>query len=284
MQRSPCTLHAVNCFKAPCGKVLPRIAARTARAGLDLKPVASGAALDAAAAVCQGQAAAAIVPRDAIAQIAHQPSCLGRYDAVGRPLYPYYAFLVVRADASFRSLDDLAKYGRAIAAGVEGSGGQITLGFLLRSNPVWQRTAAVTNDDAAIALERIADGSIGGFFAMETLDSELIDRVRLMADTRGKPLYTFIDVRPGADFSWAGDGGGHCLYRLTALDFGGRSPVTTVSVDAVMLLGRAFRDAHARSGPPAAEALAFAIDAAQSAILADMKSPGDWRPVATSCQ
>jgi hypothetical protein len=281
---APVVLHVAcgELFKAPCGKVLPRIAARTAQAGLDLKPVQSGGALDTAATVCQGQAAAAIVPRDAIAQLAHQPACLGRYDAVGRPLYPYYAFLVVRAGAPFRSLNDLAS-GRTIAAGPEGSGGQITLGFLLRSNAAWQQAITVTNDDAATALNRIADGSLDGLFAMATLDSELIDRVRLREDARGKPMYTFIDIRPGADFWRAGDGAGHCLYRLTALDFGGPAPVTTVSGDAVLMLGRGFRDTHARSGPLAADALASAIDASQAGILGDLKSPGDWRPAGTSC-
>jgi hypothetical protein len=284
----PVTLHVAcgELFKSPCARVLPRIAAQTTQAGLDLKPAASGGALATAAAVCQGQAAAAIVPRDAMAGIGHEPACFGRYDFVGRSLYPYYAFLVMKAGTSFRSLDDLANAGRqfVIAVGPEGSGGQITFGFLLRSNPLWQRVVAVTNDDAATALDRLADGSIDGLFTMETFDSELLDRVRTTGDGRGKPLYTFIDVRPGTEFSRTGDGGGHCLYRLTALDFGGPLPVATVSVDAVLMLGRTFHDAHARGGPPASEVLATAIDAARAGILADLKSPGDWRPVATSCQ
>ena len=285
---APVTLQVAcgELFKVPCAKVLPKIAARTAPAGLDLRPMESGGALDTAAAVCQGQAAAAIVPRDVAAQIARQPSCLNRYDVVGRPLYPYYALLVVRADASFRSLDDPASdfHRWRIATGAEGSGGQIAFGFLLGSSPLWQRDVAVTADDAATALQRIADGSIDGFFTVETLDSDLVDRVRLTSDTRGKPLYRFVDIRPGKDFSRIGDGAGHCVYRMTALDFGGRSPVTTVSEDAVMLLGRGFRDAHARSGPRAADALASAIDAAQAAILGDTKSLGGWRPTTTSCQ
>lgn len=285
---APITVHVAcgELYRAPCGKVLPRIAARTARSGLDLRPVESGGSLAAAAAVCQGQTAAAIVPRDAIAQLAHQPACQGRYDVVGRPLYPYYAFLVVRDDAPFRSLDEMASDGRRreIAAGAEGSGGQVTLEFLLRSNPAWQRAIAVTGDDAVTAFDRIAGGSIDGFFTTEALDSDLIDQVRLRADGQGKPLYRFIDVSPGTDFFRVGDGGGHCVYRLTALDFGGPSPVTTVSVDAVLMLGRGFRDAHARSGPRASDALASAIEYTQAAILVDMKSPGDWRPAGTSCQ
>jgi hypothetical protein len=285
---APVTLHVAcgELFDPACGKVLPRIAAQIARGGLVLKPVESGRARDTVASVCQDQAAAAIVQRDAIVELAHDPACKGRYDVIRRSLYPYYGFLVVRADTPFRSLDDLASDGRTarIAAGPEGSGGQITLGFLLRSNAVWQRAIAVTDDSAVASLGRIADGSIDGVFFTETLDSELITRIRLRADARGKPLYRFIDVRPEAEFSRIGDGEGHCLYRITGLDFGGPAPVTTVSVDAVMMLGRAFRDAHARGGPRAADALASAIDANQAAVLAETKSPGDWRPAATSCQ
>ena len=51
-----------------------------------------------------------------------------------------------------------------------------------------------------------------------------------------------------------------------------------------MILARASRDAHAKGGPRASDALAAAIDAVEPAILADMKSPSDWRPVATACQ
>jgi hypothetical protein len=93
-----------------------------------------------------------------------------------------------------------------------------------------------------------------------------------------------VEIRPPPELFRLGDGNGHCLYRLTALDFGGAEPVTTVSTDAVLMLGRVFRDAHARGGPRAADALASAVEASRAAILADMKSPGDWRPPTTSCQ
>jgi hypothetical protein len=283
---APIALHVAcgELFNAPCGKVLPRIAARIAPMGIDLRPVQSGGALDTVAAVCQGQAAAAIAPTDVLAQLAYQPACLGRYDVIGRPLYPLYAFLVARAGATFRSLEDLASDGRdaTIAAGADGSGGQITLGALLKSNPPRQRAITITNDDAPATLERIADGSIDGFFAVESLDSPLINQVRMSTDARGEPLYKFIDVRPGTNLPRADDG--RCVYRLTALDFGGTAPVTTVSVDAVMILGRAFRGVHARGGPLAPDALASAIDATRAAILADMKSSADWRPAGSSCQ
>jgi hypothetical protein len=253
---------------------------------VDLKPAAGGIPSDTVTAVCDGHAAAAIVQHDAIALIGRQPPCRGHFDLVGQPLYPYYAFLIVRADIPFRQFDEMSgdKRRRVIMAGAEGTGGQITLGFLLRSDPALKRSINVAMGDPDVGLQGVADGSIDGFFAVEPLDSDMISRARRRTDAHGKPLYSFIDIRPPPEFFRTGDGGGNCLYRLAALDFGGTEPVTTVSLDAVMLIGHTFHDAHARGGPRAADALASAIDAAQTAILADTKSPSDWRPAGTSCQ
>jgi hypothetical protein len=269
-----------------CAEVLPRLAVRAAQSGVALKPAAGGIPSDAVTAVCFGQAAAAIVQHDAIPLIGRQQPCLGHFDLVGRPLYPYYAFLIVRADSPFRELDELAgnKRRRVIMAGAEGTGGQITLGFLLRSNPTLQRSINVAMGDPEVGLLRVADGTIDGFFAVEPLNSDMIDHVRRRIDAHGVPLYTFLDIRPQPEFFRIGDGSGHCIYRLTALDFGGAEPVTTVSLDAVMLIGRSYHDAHARGGPGVAETLASAIDAAQSAILAATKSPAEWHGADTSCQ
>ena len=271
---------------ASCAKVLPRIAVRAAQSGVDLKPTAGGIPTDTITAVCDGHAAVAIVQHDAIALIGRQPPCRGHFDLVGQPLYPYYAFLIVRADIPFRQFDEMSgdKRRHVIMAGAEGTGGQITLGFLLRSNPSLKRSISVAMGDPDVGLQLVANGSIDGFFAVEPLDSDVINRVRRRMDTHGKPIYSFIDIRPPPAFFLTGDGGGHCLYRLAALDFGGAEPVTTVSLDAVMLIGHTFHDVHAGGGPRASDALASAIDAAQTAILADTKSPPDWRPAGTSCQ
>jgi hypothetical protein len=282
---APLTLQvACGGFAKPaCVKVVPRIASRTVQAGINLKPLGSGLALDTAAAVCEGEAAAAVVQRDALALIARQPSCSGRYDVVGRPLYPWYAFLVVKAGAPFRELSDMAGK-RLVVAGSPGSSGQIALRFMLQSDPALQKSVTISMGDSDIALGWVANGLADGLFALDTLDSDLIDRVRVKVDGHGAPLYAFIDIRPPPEFFLIGDGAGHCLYRLTALDFGRSVPVTTVSEDAVMILARASRDAHAKGGPRAPDALSAAIDAVEPAILTDMKSPGDWRPVGTVCQ
>jgi hypothetical protein len=285
---APLTLNVAcgELFDPVCAKVLPKIAARAGQAGLNPRAVQSGGALDTAAVVCAGQVAAAIAPRDAIAQLSREPGCLGRYDIVGPALYPLYALLVVKAGAPFRQFDDLARDGRhaTIAAGETASAGQATLGFLMRANPPWHNVITVTEDEFADASGQIDNGTIDGFFAVAPLTGDLIGRARLRRDARGTPLYNFIDVRPPPELFRMSDGSGHCLYRLTALDFGGPEPVTTVSTDAVLMLGRAFRDSHARGGPRAADVLASAIEASRAAILAEMRSPGDWRPAANSCQ
>lgn len=117
-------------FQTECGKVLPGIAAKVERAGLVLEPTQTGDALRTVSAVCSG-AAAAIVQHDAAALAARDPTCNGRAEVVGRPLFPVYALMVVRADAAARSFDGLMSDARrtSIAAGPQGSGGQITLGF-----------------------------------------------------------------------------------------------------------------------------------------------------------
>ncbi len=206
-----------------CVKVVPMIASRTVQAGINLKPSGSGLALDTAAAVCEGEAAAAVVQRDALALIARQPSCTGRYDVIGRPLYPWYAFLVVKTGAPFRELGDMAGK-RLVVTGSPGSGGQIALSFLLRSDPALQKSVAVAMGDPDIALARVANGSADGFFALDTLDSDLIDRVRMTVDAHGKPFYSFIDIRPQPEFFRTGDGAGHCLYRLDRAGFRRRRP------------------------------------------------------------
>jgi len=264
-------------FDPPCARVLPQLASQAARSGLDLRPVQTGGALDSVAVVCMGQTAAALVPRDAIAQMARQPACLGRLDSVGRPLFSSYAVLLVGAGGTARSLDDLARDGpRSIAAGPEGSGGQIALGFLRRANPLWERAISVSYDGFETALAGIAQGSIDGFFGMETLDGRMIEQARMRRDAGGGPLFRFIEVRPAPDAFRLGDGQGHCLYRLTALDFGDSEPVTTIAVDTMLLLGRGSRDIRARGGPPAVDVLASAIEQSQAGR--------DWRPVSTSCQ
>ena len=87
---------------------------------------------------------------------------------------------------------------RTVAAETGEVGWSESLDFLLQSNPSLQRAITVTHDDDTSALQRLANGSIDGFFAMDTLDGDLIRRLRPRTDPQGKRLYRFIDIRPGA--------------------------------------------------------------------------------------
>jgi hypothetical protein len=244
-----------------CSRVLPMLGARAAQTGLALKPAGSASPPGAIEAVCGGLVAAAIVARDVAVRWARQNECRDRYGLIGHPLFPLYALLVVRTGAPRRS---------SVGTIVADTDGAVTYALLASANP-----DAVDTFDAAS--ERVVNGSIDGFFTVRPLVSGLINRIRTMNDGRGRPLFEFVDVRI------AGDSGAPCVWRAAALDFGGAAPVTTLSTDAVLILGTGFRDAHARGGPPAADALAAAIDAASAAILAETRSPRDWRGAGASC-
>ncbi len=240
----------VGCAGTVCTAVVPRLSAETVRMGVVLRGEPVNSPPEAVAAVCDGHLAAAIVPRDSA-------RCGG---IVGRALFPYYALLTVRAGAPFRHMNDLAadqRPGILLAAPADP-----TLAALMRANAPWRTGISITADP------RAADA----FFVVSALDNPLT----------GAGL-TLIAIHPAPGLFRLGDAEGHCMYRNVALDFGGKSPVTTVSVDAVLILGPGARDAHAKGGPRAAAALAAAIEAARPTILTSTRSPTDWRPTITPC-
>jgi len=241
-----------------CAMVVPGLSARTARMGLAATS-APGTVAGLAAAVCHGRLAAAILPRAAI-----PPGCAA--DVVGPPLFPFYVMAVARAGTSFRHLDDLAEAHRAVAA-------DPALLGLLASVPAWRNgltIGAATNEDGP---RRVAGGGADAYLALVSPDDPLL--------ARNGGSSRFIDIHPPADLFRIGDGA--CLWRAAGLDLGSGTPITTISTDAVLLLGRDFRDAHARGGPRAADALADALVKAGTAILTATRSPPDWRPTAATC-
>ena len=263
----------------PCARVLPALAAHTVHAGLVLKQAAGIAPL---AAICEGQAAVAIVPRDSLVTGA----CPDRYELAGRPLYPVYAFLVVLAASPLRHLDDFRDEGpneqtRAIAAIGDAAA---TFETLRKADPAWQRLVALTASGLDDGLRRLDAGTADGVFAVEPLEADIVDRVLSRTDGKGTKAYRFAGIYPDKSLFRISDGHGHCLYRPVGLDFGGGSPVTTISVDMVAILSRGFRDTRAKGGPTAIEALAAAIDRTRDTVLGQTKSPRDWRPAAGSCQ
>jgi hypothetical protein len=278
------TVACDNALLAACQAILLRISARTALSGL--RPRAIEADQNGSVnAVCGGTAAGAILSRDSAAWSANRPGCAHHFEYVGRPLFPLYALLVVRSDTWFRQLNDLTRAGRTteISHGPQFSSAMFTLGIMALLNPSFRRQWNMTKEDAEDGFRRMSDGTIDAFFTVESLGSPFLDQIRMARDSLGKLRFRIIDVRPDDNVMRADDGAGNCLYRLTALDFGGPEPVTTISTDAVMVLGRAFHDAHARGGPVVADVLASAIDATRASVLAETKSPPNWRPAATPC-
>lgn len=262
-----------------CQRILPVLAAQTIHAGLVLTPAADIAPL---AAMCEGLAALAIVPRDAAAASA----CPNRFDAVGQPLYPVYAFLAVLADAPIRHLDDFREEGPNEQPRVIVSIGAASVVFeaVRATDPAWRHLVALNAASLDEAFRRLGAGTADGVFVVEPLAADIVGRVRSKLDDKGRPSYRFINIFPGKSMFRTGDGRGHCLYRPAGLDFGGGVTVTTISMDTIAILARGFRDVHARGGPAAGDAVAIAIDRTRDTMLSAAQTQRDWRPAAGSCQ
>lgn len=269
--------------KSNCAQVLPRIGEQSVPAGLALQPVESEGSVESATGVCVGAVPAAIVQRDAADQRRRQADCAGRFDPVGKPLYPYFGYLVVSANADYSSLSAMLEdtpngKTRTIAAGAVGSGGQVTLAAMLRANPDWKRVVNVASYGLETALQRIQDGSADAFFVMDGPGSELIEQIRTTVDAKKKPLFKFLDVRPGRAFYAIKDWSSRPMYQEATIASGFFRDTRTVSVDAVTIVANDFRENRSKFGPRAVEILAGAIDRAQAAIWADTKTPRDWVP------
>jgi hypothetical protein len=128
------------------------------------------------------------------------------------------------------------------------------------------------------ALRRVTDGGLDAFFVMDALDSDLLETIRSSTDKNGRPMYKFLDLRPGKAFFDIRDWSGRRLFQQVVLEGGLFSSTKTVSVDAIVIVNNAFREDRQKGGPLAIERLATAIDHAQAAIMADTKTPRDWQP------
>lgn len=269
--------------KSNCAQVLPRIAEQSASSNVGLKAVESEGSYESATGVCLGLVEGAIVQRDAADLRARQADCAGKIENVGKPLYPYYGFLILSANAPYDTLDRLVSHtpeGKTlnIAVGAEGSGGAVTMGYILRSEPTWKRVVTTREYGLETALQRIKDGSLDGFFVMDAPGSPLIDQISSEKDAKGNLVFQFGDVRPGSSFYGMKDWSGRPMFQEAVVTPGLFQSTKSVSVDAVMIVANAFREDRAKNGPKAVEALASAIDRAGASIFADTKTPRDWTP------
>lgn len=271
--------------KSNCTQVLPRLAEYSVPRGVNIKPIESQGSLESAEGLCAGLVDGAVGQRDAFDMAQRKPDCIGRFTTVGKALYPYYGYFVVRADASFSTFDDMLSStpvgkSRTVAAGKLGSGGQTTMAYILKGHSEAKRVISVQNYDESTSLQRIKDGSLDGYFVMDGPGSDLIENIKSATDKNGKPLYKFLDLRLGSNFyystkSWDGKP----LFQEVALSKAWLSSnVYTISVDAVMIVSNSFREDAARKGPAAVETVGVSIDSAEAAIYGDTKTPRDWRP------
>lgn len=267
--------------KSNCGQVIPRLLEHLGPNTI-LRPVESEGSIESTTGVCEGVVEAAIAQRDSVNQRVRR-DCVGKVDLVGRPLYPYYGYLVVAASNRADSIEDLVRnvgQGQTvrIAAGSETSGGQTTMQAMLDANPAWKRAVTVSNYSQDTALQRITSGSIDAFFVMDSPHSELLENIRSSVDAREKRVFKFLDVRPGSGFYGLKDWRNQFLYQEVVLEGGIFSSTKTVSTDAVLIMGNAFRENRQNGGTRAAEALGNAVERAVPGILADTRAPRDWTP------
>lgn len=269
--------------KANCAQVLPRVAEQAMQAGLSLRPAESQGSVESAQGVCQGLVPAAIVQRDAADAQARKPECMGRFDVVGKPVYPYYGFLVVAASRPEGGLQEMVAntpQGKnlKISAGGAGSGGQVTMDYMLRANAAWKRVITLAGASADTALVLVKDGALDGLFVMEAPNSPLLETIRTAVDAKGKALFKFVDIRPGDAFYGIKDWGGRPMFQQQTLVSGWFGDTKVPSVDAVFIADNAFREDRAKGGPQSVAKLSEAIDRAQAAVFAETNTPRDWQP------
>jgi hypothetical protein len=274
--------------KGNYSQIVPIIADQLASTGITVTPDESTGSFMSATGVCLGLDEAAIVQRDAASERAHTSdsnaaSCTGKYVSLGRPLYPYYGFWVVRADSTFSRVSGqigAVRTGQAlnVAAGEDGSGGQITLRNLLGAVPRWRSAVHATTDGGDAALRLLRDRNIDAFFLMDDRSSAMIEKnIKGEVDERGRPIFKFLAINPPAAFFAMTDWTGRKMYQPETLTSGWFGGVGTISVDAVFIVSRAWWH-HDSASQAAVAQLGRAIDAAGPAIRAATHTPADWVP------
>jgi TRAP-type uncharacterized transport system substrate-binding protein len=280
--------------KANYAQVVPILAQQLAGTSVTLTPDESTGSFMSATGVCLGLDEAAIVQRDAASERAHvsdanAASCAGKYASLGRPLYPYYGFWVVRADSPYGRVSGQIEHvgsGQVlnVAAGEDGSGGQITLKNLLNADPRWRSAVHPTTDGGSAALRLLRDKNIDAFFIMDARNSDMIEQsIKAQVDERGRPIFKFLAINPPAKFFEETDWTGKKMYQPETLTRGWFGGIKTISVDAVFIVGKAWwrKDAASRA---AVDQIGKAIDTAASAIRAATQTPAGWVPASEQKQ
>src|SRR5271166_2874312 len=210
--------------KENCAVVVPEINSKTVSQNVRLKPLESKGSVESVNGLCDGDVQMAVVQADVLAVIAAKPDCAGKVVALGRPLFPYEGFMVVRAETREDKFGDMISRlppGKVlrVAAGGSGSGGELTLRNILASEPGWKEIIDIAPDGSETALNKLRDRQIDAFFVMDGPQSPLLQDVRETVDPKTKSrIFKFVDIRPNE--------------KLTAILFNGRSPYATATIEA----------------------------------------------------
>lgn len=273
-----------NLDKGNC-KLLPRVQAEAGNRNVTVDPFKSAGSVESTQGVCEGAVPMAIAQRDAVDSVIRDPlnKCAGKLLLVGQAIYPYYGYLVVKADAEpddlYEIIDDMAAGQFApIGAGRVGSGGQVTLRYLLESDPKLKKGIKIESVDQSLALDMLRNNQLQGYFVMDGPQTDLVEELRKLQDPKTeRPLFKFIDVEPWSRFfrdtkAW---NAGAMFYEAEIKIPGWfSSDVTTVATDAVLIANKSW----AEQNPQALRAVRESFDTAMPAIRADLNVPGDWAP------
>jgi TRAP-type uncharacterized transport system substrate-binding protein len=176
--------------KENCAVVVPEINTKTVSQNVRLKPLESKGSVESVDGLCDGDVQMAVVQADVLATRSAKPDCAGKVVALGRPLYPYEGFMVVRADTRRKFGDMVARVtpGKVlrVAAGGSGSGGELTLRNILSTTPGWKEIIDIAPDGSATALNKLRDNQIDAFFVMDGPQSPLLQEVRETIDPKTK--------------------------------------------------------------------------------------------------
>jgi TRAP-type uncharacterized transport system substrate-binding protein len=263
--------------KSNCAQVLPHIAYYSVPQGVTLNPIASKGSVQSAFGVCKGVVNAAIGQADAFSYVADTTACTASYDTIGAPLYPYFGYLITSAKNSANSLNDLVNntpdgQSVTIADGKIGSGGQITFGNILATDTEYKQKISEVPEDQNIALGAIQDGSLSGYFIMDSPGSPLIVSIKSATDKNGKPLYKFLDIRPSDQFFALQDWNNKPMYQAVTISSGFFSDKKTVSTNAVIIVNHSYFNSNSQ----AVNYLRGAADQADAAIRAATLTPSNW--------
>jgi TRAP-type uncharacterized transport system substrate-binding protein len=280
--------------KANC-QLLPLLQAESYQNKVSLEPFTSAGTLESGLGVCLNKVDAAIGQRDGFHQIVRtSPSqnpnlppdgCAGKLRQIGAPIYPYFGFLVGRADgpSSLDKMVNAVEKGKSveIAAGEAGSGGQVTLDNILNALPAYKQVIHIRAMGADEALPALSRGEINAFFVMDAPKSPLVSQIKEALDERKKPLYQFMAVDLPRNFftSPSVQGWGNSpLYYPVDIKIPGwlwSSHISTIATDAVMVVSTSYYERNR----PVAGILAGSIDRSQATVRAALEVPADWKPV-----